>query len=507
MRADYFDRFAGRFEGGLDRLRRHGMLFTDAHQNHAVTATAVGHAAIATGTYPAKHGIVANAWWDRLKGRSVYAVEDSLPILGLTNAQGTSPALLLRSTVGDWLKDASPAGKVFSVSLKDRASILMAGRLADGAYWYYDPLGFFVTSTQYQADRYPAWLARFNGDGDVRKGLGGVWDRLVDSSTYTASREDAFPAEADGVHTTFPHTLSSDSMAYFGEVRYAPIGDQLSFSLAMRLIQAERLGKDSQPDILFLGASAADGIGHLYGPYSQEIEDYYLRLDIEIGILMDLLDREVGAGNYVLVLTSDHGVMPMPEELKRRGVDAARVDTRALLTPILEATKAAFAMPDLKIVNANGLYIDHRSRTLPPDTLRLIRRFIADTLMQHPDVADAFTYEELADPATPARPFLAVFRRSFHPDRSPDVTPLLKEFRLPVVPRGTTHESPYPYDTHIPIVFYSARVEPRTIDRPVHAVDIAPTIAQLLGIPMPADLDGIPLPEVMQAWQSPPALP
>jgi arylsulfatase A-like enzyme len=441
---------------------------------------------------PQRTGIIGNAWWDRNAWRSVYAVEDTTHTVGAPDAPRSSPKLLNRSTLGDWLKEVSPDSKVFSVALKDRASILMAGHRADAAYWWYDAEGWFVSSSHYLS-AYPEWVYDFNQSGLADEDFAEGWTRLLPAEAYHLSRDDDFEWEADGTHTTFPHTYegSSPGVQYYTQLRSTPFGDELAFLFAEDLVRNEELGTDDIPDLLFLGGSAGDGVGHAYGPYSQEVQDYYIRIDLMLGRFFRMLDREVGKGNYLLVLTGDHGVLPLPEELKRRGIDAGRITTRPLFERIVSHARCMLGNPELKAAFSDGIYLDLAEETASDATLRTVRHALADSARLYKEIEDVFTFDELADPKTPDRPYLQKYKQTFDPDRSPDLMFRFKENYLPLARKtGTTHGSPYSYDTHVPLVFFSHRFFPAEHASQVRSIDIAPTIAILLSIPAPTDLDG-----------------
>jgi predicted AlkP superfamily pyrophosphatase or phosphodiesterase len=497
MRADYLVRFAGLFVGGFRRLTTLGAVFTDAHQDHAATVTAVGHATLSTGMFPSHHGIAGNDWYDRTTRAKVASTIDAgHPVLTRPELGGRSPHNLMRTSLGDWLKAGSPRSKVFSIAFKDRSAILMGGQRPDGAFWYEH--GAFVTSTYY-ARSLPGWVDAFNASGLIDAHFAEGWRKLLPEEAYFASSEDNVATENDGRNTTFPHLFDDgtpDARARYRDgIEDTPFGDELAIEFAKTLVSAERLGTDADPDLLWLSCSTSDHVGHLYGPLSQEVQDNYLRLDRNLGDLFDFLDAKVGAGEWVVALSADHGVLPLPEELRRRGIDAGRVPRTEFLKQVGGAANAVAetvgAGPDLvAYANYDGVVLN-----LPPSgRLRVppaeVRRLVAERLRALPFVADTFTLEEL-ESDEPGREFLDAFRRSYVHGRSADILFRFKpNYLVAVGAYGTTHGGPYRYDTHVPIVVAGAGVRPATHASRVRTVDLAPTLAEALGLALPADLDG-----------------
>ncbi len=508
MRGDYLDRYADLYTGGLARLRREGAWFTAAHVAHALTWTAPGHASLATGSHPSRHGVIANSWFDRDAGQRIGSVDDPhvQPALAegpVAELPGRSPRLLMHSTLGDWLKVQQPAAQVVAVALKDRAAILLGGHHADRAYWYSDQVPGFVSSTWYaDAAAVPAWVAGFNAGEHSLAALDRVvrgWTRIADPSAYLRSGPDRVEAEFDGVRTEFPHTFAVDAndlRSVASELAATPFGDVLALQFAEALISAEGLGSDGVPDLLLLSCSAADYIGHRFGPYSHEVQDYYLRLDRELGRFMAGLDARLGPGGYVLALSADHGVLPLPEEANLRGHHAARrvlaEDYRSVATTAVAQVLAAHGLSNtvLQHLGEDGVWLDITAlpASLTPADLR---RAIAEALGRLDFVADAFTSEELSSAAPPQRPFLREYQRSYYPGRSPDVHMRHKQWHLvDARSHGTNHGMPYAHDTHVPVIFYGAGVRAGQHTHRVHTVDVAPTLAALLGVQVPVEIDG-----------------
>jgi len=532
MRYDYLTRFAGLYIGGLAKLLREGAVFTNAHHDHAGTETAPGHATLLTGSHPAHHGIVANNWLDRQTNQSIYSVDDPNAALVISNEttsaptflnrknikedRGKSPHRLLRHTLGDWLKAKYSGARVISIAGKDRSAILMAGWDAEAAYWFYNQTGGFISSSFYLA-ALPAWVEQWNAERRADRYFNRPWEKSRPEEDYFASREDLFSAEADGERTAFPHAFISaeetpaDSARakidshFYGWLAETPFVDALTLEFAEQAVIAEKLGADDTPDLLLVGLKATDAVGHAFGPLSQESEDNLLRLDAELAKFFAFLDMKVGMQNCLIALSADHGVLPLPEELRRRGFESARVLTAEAIDEVKSVEKEMQAewrtnRPILRN-HLDGINLDYRvadSLKLSPAEFRLR---VAARLRSLSFVSDIFTSDELN--ATPTfliektikenrgakREYLDKQRHSFHPGRSADLTMQLKPYYLVSDrPHGTTHGSPYAYDSHVPLIFLGARIQPRRIDSPHRTVDLAPTLAYLLNLDFPADL-------------------
>jgi len=507
MRADHLTRFAGLYKFGLARLLREGMRFTNAHHDHARTVTAAGHATISTGCFPAHHGVVGNSWFEHSERRDVYcSLDTTSEILGHPEDRGCSPAKLMRTTAGDWLQQASPESKVFSISRKDRAAIMMGGQHPDGAFWYHGKDGTFVTS-KYYMDAYPKWVDAFNRSGRVDRFFRDGWQKLLPEEAYFVAREDDFEAEKDDNHSRFPHLFQTKSgkpgNAYYSKLIETPFSDALLLEFARELVKNEHLGQDNIPDLLWISCSAADAVGHAYGPLSQESEDLFLRLDRNLGKFFDFLDQQIGRDNYFIVLSSDHGVLPLPEELARRGLDARRLP----MAEVIDAMQPAFdavsrelhIRGDLIKEISNGLVLNYEAADRAGVDHALLRAKSAEKLRRVPILADVYTRDELlqnkrgkhhpnGDDGTD---YFRLFQHSFYPDRAADLFLQFKKYTLVSSRKyGTSHGSPYRYDTWVPIVFAGPGIQPGVHDEYVRTVDIAPTLAALLGITPPANVDG-----------------
>ncbi len=504
MRYDYLTRFAGLYSGGLAKLFREGAVFSNVHHDHAGTETAPGHATLLTGSHPSHHGIVGNYLLDP---QSVYSVDDPNAALvvgneAITTAVGKSPQRLLRHTLGDWLKAKYSTARVISISGKDRSAILMAGWDADAAYWFYNQTGGFISSRFY-LDALPEWAQHWNALQRADAYFHQAWGKTRPEEDYFLSREDLFSAESDGERTTFPHVFMNTDEAlpdsvqkknnpkFYQWLSETPFVDALTLEFAQQAVVAEKLGADDTPDLLLLGLKATDAVGHAYGPLSQESEDNLLRLDDELGKFFAFLDKNVGLQNCVIALSADHGVLPLPEELRRRGFESARVLTAEATDEVKSIEKEMqeeWGTPFPILRNyLDAINLDYRAADSLGLSPAAFRERVAAKLRSLSFVSDIFTSDELRANGA-GREYLEKQRHSFHPDRSPDLTMQLKPYYLVSGPHGTTHGSPYPYDSHVPLIFWSPRLPPQRIDSPHRTIDLAPTLAHLLGLDLPADL-------------------
>lgn len=500
MRPDYLSRFDSVFTGGFARLAHEGFVFTNAHHDHAHTETGVGHATIATGAFPLHHGIVGNNWYDAATGKSVYCAGDSTAgITGHSDMEGRSPVNLRCSGISDWMNRGTPESKVYSLAIKDRAAIMMGGYSADGAYWYNSKDGTFITSSFYTA-AYPQWVADFAALRPAEEYYSGVWDLLLPKSAYRFSGADQDKFESDGKDVTFPHIFSprpdQKPTAYFDNLLGTPFAEHLIFRFAREIVLNDSLGQDDVVDLLMLGCSIGDYIGHSYGPQSWEVEDYYLRLDQYLGEFFALLDSTVGVGKYSVALSSDHGALEIPENLRAQGVDAGRIhpDTlKAAVKAAGDAASKALGLSKTVVIrsNATGCYLDYteaQNKGLSPSE---VQQALAKELRKIPYISDVYLTDEMSASGGSPRAYLQRFRNNFFEGRSAPISFRLKErYLIDSTPFGTTHGSCYEYDTHVPIVFFGPGIKAGSSDLSVHTVDIAPTLADLLKLQFISEPDG-----------------
>jgi predicted AlkP superfamily pyrophosphatase or phosphodiesterase len=327
MHFDYLTRFDDLYEGGLRTLIDEGAVFTNARYRHAGTWTGPGHAVMLSGRHPSSSGIVFNQWYDSLLEREANVVEDRFYELLGGPGFGASPANFIGFTVGDVLKRSSPESKLVGVSLKDDAAILMAGRFPDAAYWYDDQLGKFVTSTYYM-DELPEWLSDWNRDSGADSYAEREWTRLLEDDSLYESHAGPDAAQGEWRDAVFPHRFQEDGskVEFYSEFGWTPFADEITLDVSLEAMVAHELGADEYTDILAISFSGPDRTGHRYGPRSQEVMDGLLRLDSHLKELLVRIDEEIGMESVVVVMTADHGVLPLVETLQAEGFDARRAN-------------------------------------------------------------------------------------------------------------------------------------------------------------------------------------
>lgn len=506
LRGDYPARWSPLFgDDGFERMRTDGVWYRSAMLPYAGTTTSAGHASISTGAAPAVHGVVDNQWFERSKAKVVYAATgdrlyERVPrgAAGgrIKDGGGLSPDRLLIPTIGDELiKDKS--NRVYSLALKDRAAILLGGKTPNGAYWYDPSQGDFHTSTYYR-EQLPAWVEAFNASGHRDRWLGGEWTHLRDAKVYPVL---SGPDDAAGEvgQRTFPHRLPGADRRedYHAALEATPFGNELLWEFGKACLESEQLGKRDGVDLLFLGFSANDPIGHAYGPNSQEVMDATLRTDVLLGEIIQHLNSVVGPGRYTLIVTADHGVCDLPETERVPKTDGVRFDPNAEYGALNDVLDEKFGKAD----GQAGRWIERfdfpwitlnaaamKAGNIPPE---VIEDTAAQWAANRPAVAEAaFTRSQLSG-GIQKDTMLRSVQLSFHPERSGDVYLLPKPYALPLgkASLGTTHGSPHPYDRHVPIFAYGLDVPNLGEQKAaVNSLILGPILCRVLGIAPTPDL-------------------
>jgi len=524
FRYDYLTRFGDLFGArGIGRLLREGASWTDANFDHVPTFTAPGHAVFMTGAWPSQTGIVANEWYEQDTGKKVKSITDdsTLMLAGKPAEKGKSPRRLLCSTVGDELRLAdNDRSKVIGISAKDRSAILPSGRRANAAYWFSDDNGNMISSSYY-FNQLPDWVGRFNSRRLADKWFGAHWDRLLPNENEYLKRagKDDVPWEnldkSSNDTNYFPHVItggaSAPSRPFYKAIDYTPFSNDLLVAFAEEAITNERLGTDDATDILSVSFSANDYVGHRFGPYSQEAMDMTLRVDRQIGSLLDFVDAQVGLRNTLVIFSADHGASPVPEQAAMMNLPGQRHQKAELLKVVEDGLQAHYARKDRPatdyiraftnregtepgLINSN-FYLNRAALKRDKIDLDECERVVGDLSMRMPGVARYFTRAQLENNSvSPSDPVARRVLHGFYPQRSGDVIVVFEPYSIlfdlpddPTDPRSTaTHGSPYSYDTHVPLILMGRNFLPGSYPQAATPADIAPTLANVLTIQAPS---------------------
>ena len=489
---------------GFNRFLERGSWFSDARYGHSFTVTGPGHATMLTGAYPHRSGIIGNEWRDLKTGEREYCTGDtSATYIGhRTNPlDGTSPKSLKVETVGDVLRRASPLSKVITVSGKDRGAILPAGKTGT-AYMYMSSTGQFASSTYYMPE-HPAWVHAFNARRPADRYFKQEWKALLPEAAYSRSLPDNQPwfGPAGGALPSRFGMPDDDAPGpnFYGSLLRGPFADALSLDFARAALAGEQLGQDVAPDILSISLSGHDYVNHAYSAESRLSHDHVLQLDRLLERFFHDLDTAVGKNQYVAVLTADHGFMPAVQVSAQQGLPTGRIDGAQTLANINKGLERAFG-PGKWVMSYSGssLLLDHRLLAQKGLDANSVADAARALLLVEPGFAAAYTRTEMRSGVRAADPLFSALEKSWHPDVSGDVQYALKPHWLfGARATGAVHGSPYDYDNHVPIFLYGpAWIGKGRVDRRVEVVDIAPTLAALLGVAAPVTAEGQVLPLV-----------
>ncbi len=534
FRYDYLTRFGDLFSShGIGLLMRAGASWTETNFDHVPTFTAPGHAVFMTGAWPSQTGIIANEWYERDTGRKVKSVtDDSTQMLaGKPGEKGYGPRRLLCSTVGDELRVAdNDRSKVIGISAKNRSAILPAGRRANAAYWFGTDNGNMVSSTYY-FNQEPDWVTRFNNRHMADGWFGAHWDRVLPEAEYLRrAGKDDVPWEnldkSSNDTNFFPHVITGGaakpSKPFYKALDYTPFANDVLVAFAEEAITNERLGNGEDTDVLSVSFSANDYVGHRFGPYSQEAMDMSLRVDRQIGSLLDFIDAHVGLRNTTVVFTADHGASPVPEQAALMNLPGRRYQKAELLKLVEDGLKARYALADRPatdyiqtftnreetesgLLNSN-FYLNRMALKRDGIDLDECERVVGELAMRMPGVARYFTRAQLENNSiSSSDPIARRVLHGFYPPRSGDVVVVFEPYNIlfdppddPTDPRSTaTHGSPYSYDTHVPLIIMGPDFASGSYGQAATPADIAPTLAGLLGVQAPSCSVGRVLSEAM----------
>jgi predicted AlkP superfamily pyrophosphatase or phosphodiesterase len=525
MRGDYIDKFQGQWTGGLKRLVDQGAWFHDAAYPYAATETCVGHSTISTGAFPASHGMIANEWWEREQQKEITCTADATvenvayagaAVSGTANAArapgasgvtGDSAAKMLVPAFADELKFQSGARtRVVAMSLKARASITLAGHHGDSVTWFDGVTGAWLTSSAYPQ---APFVTEFVNSHPVAADYGKTWSPLLPDSAYFYEKIAAGSGPPAGYGNTFPHPLRGTEgskrpdPSFYLQWATSPYAETYLAQMAEAAVEKLQLGKNSGTDFLAISFSSVDYVGHSFGPRSWEVQDELARLDRDLAGLFAHLDKNVGREKYVVALTGDHGVAPIPEDLRKAGVDAGRLNVQEVKSRIEQALKP-FHYPKGSVAAVDGADVYFTPgiyARLKTDSHAL--QAVLDGIQNAPGVAHVYQAEELEDRPPTQNPIRAAEAAGFFKSRSGDLLMVPKpywiwDYSLPGTPSrgGTSHGTPYYYDQRVPVILMGWGIRPGKYFASATPADIAPTLAALCGITL-ATRDGRTLHEAL----------
>ncbi len=502
---DYLYRFQHLYTtGGFNRLMSKGANCRNVQYNYVPTYTAPGHASIYTGTTPSNHGIIGNDWYIRETKQTVTSVSNPkfAAVGGSATSTGAAPLNLRTYTITDQLKMASPKSKVISVSIKDRSAILPGGHLSDGTYWFDYNTGDFITSTFYK-QQLPDWVQRFNAKFDPAKDLR-TWKLLLPESTYQLADQSNYEVVLTGkTSATFPYDFQdmiSKGAAANNLFTISPQANEILTEFAIAALEQENMGQDQFTDFLCISYSTPDIAGHAFGPYSREMEDMYARLDRELQKLFSSLETRYGKDGFVLFLTADHAVVPVPQMLIEKKMPGGYFFMESHLQVLRDDFIMKYNADLLEYEVNQNIYLNlARIDSLKLD-VQEVAEFAANELRKWPEVKTVLTRQELLSGSTKTDFWGEMLHNGYDIHRSGELIFLLqpgylaKEHDEPKAHLGTSHGSAFNYDTHVPLLWYGKGIEPGLqIYDPIQITDIAPTLIHILNLQRSGSMIGQPI--------------
>jgi predicted AlkP superfamily pyrophosphatase or phosphodiesterase len=510
MSVEYLHRFKAKFgENGFMKLMNQGTHCENAQYNYVPTFTGPGHASIYTGTTPSNHGIVANDWFDRNSKSSQNCVGDSnVKSVGTISDEGKcSPSLLKSNTITDQLKMAYPNSKVISVSIKDRGAILPGGHLSDGSFWFDYASGNFISSSFFMSEL-PTWVQDFNNLKFPEKSMKQTWNTLLTLDKYTESTPDNSIYEVllnTKITPEFPYNFKeiNKGKTNFDNFTITPFANTYLADFALSALKNEKLGKGNETDFLAISFSTPDIAGHAFGPYSVELEDIYLRLDLEIEKLLNELEKSIGKDNFVLFLTADHAVVPVPQYLIDHKLSGGYFYIQEVEKELNRLIESKYGLVLIDEITNDNIYLNRKLIQEKNIDNKELNLFVKNYLLNQKGVKAIYTLEEITQNGQ-GDEWISMVQKGFDYQRAGDLIFLLEPGYLPKSTdtesshRGTSHGSAFNYDTQVPLLWFGAGIKTESIYRKVNIVDIAATLAPILRVQRPNAATGEPIIELFK---------
>lgn len=495
MRPDLLTKYDDLYNGGFRWLIDHGKWFTNTHHEHGYTATGPGHFSIGSGQYPSKLAVLGNSFYDRDLKKIVNCVEDSkAKVIGSDKGKARSYSRYQTTALGDWIREDYPKSKIISIGGKDRTAVMLGGKNPNLVlYWNYN--GSFISS-DYYVQSLPNWVDAFNKDLNAESYKDSLWLKSLEEAVYLKySRIDNFKGEEDTYlnetySPVFPIGFNKDDDPKVSLMN-KPWFEREVLKLAKLAIDEEKLGLDDSPDMLYVGFSAMDWMIHDYGPYSQEIMDALIKLDKYLGDFIDYIDQKIGLENVLFVTTADHGGLPLPEHLKQRGEEAGRINKNILneaLEWIDEEIEENYGK-NLYYRNETNFFLNYQLLKKREITEDNIYKIIEKYLVRVDGIENVFKKSTILKSDSKDK-ITVRYKNMLHPDKSADIFSVVSSGYTYRNPYGTGHGSPYDYDTHVPLIFSQDNLKSNKVGNHTKTVDIAATLARILGIKPPEICDG-----------------
>lgn len=507
MRYDYLDRYWNKFsDDGFKKIVNGGFNCKNTHYNYMPTYTGPGHASIYTGTTPENHGIIANDWYNKKTKKMIYCAEDTtVKTIGSSSKEGLmSPKNMVTTTITDQLKlNTNFKGKVIGVSLKDRGAILPAGHKADAAYWFEGKNTGKWISSSYYLNQLPKWVQEVNKKNSANTYLSKPWNTLLPIAEYSESIADNNPYEGvfKGEKTpTFPHNLPAlrDSNDNYSLIKNTPFGNDITTEMALAAIVGENLGDDLFTDFLAVSYSSPDYIGHQFGPMSVEVQDNYLRLDQDIAQLLTYLESKFGKDEVLIFITADHGAVDVPQFLIDNHIPAGYFDKKKMVADLKTFCLTKWNAELIENISNGNVFLNHEIIAKNNLNTTQIEQNLANYLLTFEGVSQTFTATTLKTTVITEN-IAANIQRGFNQVRSGDVVYVLASGWINAgYSTGTTHGSPYHYDTHVPLIWYGNQIPAGETTKKVVIPDIAATLAVLLNINAPSACTGNPIKDLIK---------
>ncbi|HOK61711.1 MAG: alkaline phosphatase family protein [Tenuifilum sp.] len=507
MRFDYISRYWDKFgDNGFKLLVNEGTYCRNARYNYLLTQAYPGLATIATGTNPSVHGIIADKWFNRNTGNEVEATaDDKVNTVGGSFFSGKYSAKnLVTSTFGDELKLNNANSKVVSIALDAGSAILLGGHSANGMYWFDTEKGLWVSSSYY-TDALPAWVDTFNSKGFAKLYTDREWKALQPIQKY----EEADTAAVKSVEKKISLAEKLKGMmdgiigkpqpkTDFKVLLENPYGNLLTKDLAIAAVVGENLGADEHPDLLCITFSANRFIGGKFGPHSIEMEDTYLRLDRELAHFLEFINSTVGKENCLFILTSDQGVASTPDYLEKSKIPGGYFDPKKAMILLGSYLNALYGQGNW-ITGYHDKQIYLNRKLIEDSNLNLadFQQKVADFMLEFSGVSNSTTAHNLQN-GNFANGIMVKFQNSYNQRRSGDVIINLEPGWVERNGKVTSANSPYDYDSHVPLIFYGWKAKRKSVLNPVYINDLAPTLSILLGITWPNGATGTPIKEMIE---------